>query len=80
MLHSRYMESRCRKPGWLHVMKDTKVTATGTLERCERCGFSLKVPRGMPNKEYIKYHVKEILRVSDPQFKREFPNSLLNNG
>lgn len=72
MLHSRYLESRCKKPGWLHEMKDVKKTATGTLERCKKCGFSLKVPIGMPDREYIKYHVREILRPTDPQFHREY--------
>lgn len=66
------MQSRCAKPGWLHDMEDVIITASGKLERCARCGFRLKVPNGIPDRVYIQYHVRDILRPGDPQFQREW--------
>lgn len=72
-METRYQNSVCR-PGWLHKFKDIKQTSTGTLERCERCGLQMNFPSNMPSHLFLSYHIRQILRKSDPLFAREYLN------
>lgn len=69
----RYRKSVCRG-AWLHKFKQIKQTQTGVLERCERCGMTKHFPINAPNLYYLQYHIRSILRKSDPLFSREYPN------
>lgn len=76
MLDNRYLRSRCKKGGWLHKFKVVDNFRGGLVERCERCGEKKFFPKDSPNIYYLQYHVREILKASDPLFKREYPNAL----
>lgn len=71
-MSSRYQRSEC-KGGFLHKFVQVKQTTTGYVERCERCGVQVHFPVDTPNHIYIQYHIRSILRASDPRFKKEYP-------
>lgn len=67
----RYRKSVC-KGNFLHKFKEVKQTSTGLLERCEICGLQIHFPMNAPNIYYLQYHIRSILRASDPLFNREY--------
>jgi hypothetical protein len=74
-LPTRYLQSQC-KGDWLHRFLTIESRYEGAVERCERCGTIKYFPKEIPNYEYIKYHVREILQSSDPLFIHEYPNAI----
>lgn len=73
MRYARYQNSWCRKSGFLHAFKPVANTPKGVIERCGRCGEKKHFPNGMNNATYLSYHIRDILRASDPMFRKEYP-------
>lgn len=72
-METRYQNSVCRR-GWLHKWIEIAKTRLGTLERCERCGMKMHFRNDMPNHLMLSFHIRSVLRASDPLFKKEYPN------
>ena len=68
----RYQNSVCRG-NWLHKFVPIKMTQTGSLERCERCGMTKHFLHKAPSHTFVSYNIRSLLTTADPLFYREYP-------
>lgn len=75
-----FHNSQC-KNNWLHDFKIVGEYLEGVQERCVKCGqkkFFRTIQGQTSNKDYISFHMKQVLPSIHRLFKHEFPNAKEN--
>lgn len=74
-MEDKYQKSLCEEDvGLLHNYQTLYSIKHGVVEQCTLCGDKQFFAHGVPNAEYLSYHIRSALQPNDQLFKINYPN------